>query len=163
MALMDSAPQMLGTDNSVALAHIGPVCAAIWRNDVTPESFAKQRAALADAVQKFPGKAAFLCVIEPTSKPPSDELRKASVAMLDEHGDKLKRVALVIEGTGFRASLVRTVLSGLALTFSRRANMSYFADVTHGGLWMAGPIGIPSVTQLVLAVEEVRATLPKTK
>lgn len=151
----------LGSDQSVALAHIGPVCAAVWRRDVTQASFARQRAALAEVVARHPGSAAFLCVIEPTSKPPSDELRRASVAMLDEHGDRLKRVAMVIEGTGFRASLVRTILSGLALTWSRRSNLNYFADVTHGVSWMSGALAIPSVTEVVLAVEATRDTLPK--
>ena len=113
------------------------MCVVVWRGDVTPSSFEQQRLGLAQVVQRNPGGAAFLCVVEETSKPPNEELRKASAQMVAQHGDRLKCIACVIEGDGFKAALTRSVLSGIALLVANRhAPLAFFSNVHQAGTWM---------------------------
>lgn len=153
--------RILHRGDGVAVAEIGRICVTIWRDGVTPSRFEKQRAGLEQVVRNQPDGAGFLCVIEPTAKPPNDELRRASTEMVDSHGTRLKCVAVVIEGEGFRAAVTRSVVSGMALLFSRRMPGKTFSSVADALRWMAPflslhPIVVPRVGMLV---EEVRRGL----
>src|ERR1700722_19753412 len=97
----------------VVVAEAGRVCVVIWRGAVTESSFGLQRDGLAQVVRNHPEGSAFLCVIEPTAKPPNDDLRVASTRMIEGHGTHLACVAVVIEGEGFRAAITRGVISGM--------------------------------------------------
>jgi hypothetical protein len=110
---------------------------AIWRDEVTLARFEKQRLGLAQVVAKYPGRAAFLCVVEPHVKPPSDELRYASTLMVRGHGTKLKCIAVVIEASGFMGALTRSVLSGMSLLSGRQvAAQAFFATVHDAAQWL---------------------------
>ena len=105
--------EILRLGDGLVLARVGTVCIAIWRSDSNLARVALQREALARVVQQAPGTAGFLCVVEKGSAPPNEEARKASAQMLEEHGERLRAVAVVIEGSGFRASIVRSVASSI--------------------------------------------------
>src|SRR5580704_2049134 len=116
--------------DGLALAEVSGHFVAIWRSGVTRPLFEWQRHFLAELLQRQPKGAAFVCVIEPTCKPPDDELRRASADMIAENESRLKCVAVVIEGDGFRAAIARSVLSGMVLLFpNRRVPVSYFSNV----------------------------------
>jgi hypothetical protein len=87
--------------------------------------------------ERYPGEASILCVIEPTSEPPPQELREAAAALLTRLGPQLRCVAFVIEGSGFRAAMIRGVLSGIE--FLRRSTYPtrYFAEVGRAAAWVA--------------------------
>jgi hypothetical protein len=102
-----------------------------------------------------------MCVIEPTAKPPDDKLRKASSDMLLAHGEKLRCVACVIEGTGFKAAVTRSALSGISLLImNRKAPISYFANTQAAAVWINGHVSLDSVQRLVAEVENLRGLLP---
>src|SRR5260221_13926411 len=92
---LPTAARVLSSTDGIAIAEVEPVCVVIWRDGVVPARFEKQRAGLAEVVDRHPGVAGFLCIIEPTAKPPDDKLRRASTDMLLSHGDRLKCVACV--------------------------------------------------------------------
>src|SRR5262245_44278599 len=120
---------------------IGPVCAAIWRTKPIPTFFEMQRRQLASAVERAPGNAAFLCVVEVSADPPEQELRDASAAMIASHGKKLAACACVIEGAGFRAAITRTVLTGISLVARSQTPTRFFEHVSVASTWVGERLG----------------------
>ena len=156
-------PRILHAEDGLVLAEIGVVCTAVWRKDSTLTRVGQQRARLAEVVARAPGKAGFFCVVEETSAPPNDAARSASSKMLEEHGTNLRAGACVIEGTGFRASIVRSVASGIVMLArsKSKAPMQYFSSVNQGANWIGRYVDIGGIDTFASEVEEVRAVLNK--
>ena len=112
--------RVLSSDDGLGIAEIGTVCLVVWRAPVIATRFERQRLALQRVVERCPGRAGFVCVIESGVPVPDDEFRRASIDLVGSHGDQLKCVVCVIEGSGFRAAATRSVLSGMALLLPRR-------------------------------------------
>jgi hypothetical protein len=125
----------------LVVCSIGPVCAAIWRTKPIPSLFEMQRRQLAAAVERAPGNAAFLCVVEAAADPPEQELRDASAAMIASHGKKLAACACVIEGAGFRAAITRTVLTGISLVARTQTPTRFFEHVSAASAWVGDRLG----------------------
>lgn len=135
------------------------MCVVIWRDAVVLSRFEKQKQGLAAVVAQNPGKAAFLFVVEPTAAPPDERLRKASMQMIADHQGGLRCVAGVIEGTGFKASVTRSVLAGITLLLGKRdVPITYFSRVSEATRWVAEHV-VVDPTQLATAVESVRSRL----
>jgi hypothetical protein len=146
--------------DGLVMAECETVCIAVWRKDSVLARFNVQRSALVDLAGRFPGKTGFLCVVEPTSGPPGDDVRKATSRMFDELGTQLKAIAMIIEGTGFRSALVRSVASGIVMLSRKRdVPISYLATVNEGVRWMAQHMTIRHEEDVAHAVEEARAQL----
>jgi len=151
--------RILHSGDGIAVGEVGPVCVVIWREAVIKSRFDRQAAGLAEVVKRNPEGSCFLCVVEPSAAPPDDKLRAASVEMVASHGERLKCVACVIEGTGFRAAVGRSVLSGMALLFGRRDTpLSFFANTSAATRWMGQYLKINPI-ELVKSVETVRKAL----
>jgi hypothetical protein len=152
--------RVLDESEGLLIAQIDRVCAVVWRDEVTASRFARQCACLASVVTKYPGEAGFLCVVEARVKPPPDDLRKASIALLREHEASLRCIAGVIEATGFMAALTRSVLSSMTVLAGRqRAPQGVFASVADAAPWLAGHLGLVP-TELVHALTLLRAASP---
>jgi hypothetical protein len=134
------------------------VCIAVWRRKSTRERFDAQKKCLDEVVAKNKGKAAFICVVEPTSEPPDEDVRKASSAMISAHEKNLKCVALVIEGTGFRSAITRTVLSGIVMLIRTPSPIKYFDTPKAACLWL-GTLLPAARDGLVEEIEGLRALL----
>jgi hypothetical protein len=147
--------------DGVVVGEVGRVCVVIWRLAVTQERFDHQRTGLAEVVHRHPDGTGFLCIIEPTAAPPSDKLRRASIEMIQSHGARLKCVAVVIEGEGFRAAITRSVISGMALIFPNRLPGRAFSRVGEAVGWMQGHVRILVPELLVDGVEELRSVLDR--
>jgi hypothetical protein len=154
-------PRIIYVDESLAVAQVGRVCVVIWRGAVTRYTFERQRAGLAEVVQKHPDGAAFMCVIEANAKAPDDELRRASTEMIVSHEGHLHCVACIIEGEGFRAAINRGVVAGMfLLARHRRTQASVFATVTESVPWIGRFIALPAGDDLTSSVESIRSRLP---
>jgi hypothetical protein len=154
-------PPLLHVGDGLVVSRIGFVCVAIWRKDSTVERVKKQSEGLAKVVAQAPGKVGFLCVVEENSAPPNEEARRASARMLEEHGDRLRAVAVVIEGSGFRASIVRSVASGIVWLARRQSKtpVSYVATVDAGAKCLAKHIALGAHGVFIKDVELTRAVL----
>jgi hypothetical protein len=153
--------RMFHVDETVAVAETGAICVALWRGAVTKVPFEWQRSSLAEVVQRHPRGAGFLCVIEPTAKPPDDELRKASTQMVLSHGERLSCVACVIEGEGFRAAVTRGALSGMVLLLrNRKSRISFFSKIPEAARWMSGMLPMESADAFTAIVEHIRSRFP---
>jgi hypothetical protein len=161
LGAIDGTPPILHVGDGLAVSRIGLVCVAVWRKDSTVERVKKQGEGLARVVGQAPGRAGFLCVVEENSAPPNEEARRASARMLEEQGDRLRAAAVVIEGSGFRASIVRSVASGIVWLARRQSKtpVSYVATVDAGAKWLADYVDIGSQEAFVREVELTRAAL----
>jgi hypothetical protein len=79
--------------------------------------------------------------------------------MVEEHGERLRCLGLVIEGTGFAAALIRAGISSMLLLHRRRSPLADFANVTSAVGWMSQYVPVDSGTDLVALVEELRASM----
>lgn len=134
----------------LATAEVGSTCILLWRGLVTEARFQIQREAMEHVISKNPGHAGIMCIIEPTSEPPSQELREAASKLLSELGPRIRCVAYVVEGSGFRAAMIRGVLSSIELLKRGKAFPSrYFATVGHAAAW----IGVETASKSLALAE----------
>lgn len=146
--------------DGIGVGELDNVCLVVWRLEVTRPRFEAQRAALAEIAGKNDSGAGFFCVIEPTAGPPDDELRRASAKMISTHQSRLRAIACVVEGTGFRNAVSRSALSGIALLIGRRSMpFSVFGTVDDASAWMAPKVGSLRPTSLSSRVEHLRSLL----
>jgi hypothetical protein len=125
-------------DPGLVVGEVGATSVSIWRGEVTRPRFEQQRLGLAGVARRQRPKAAFLCVVEESATAPGSELRKASAQMMDAHQDELCCAAMVIEGAGFKASLNRSVVVGMAMLMKeRKYPVHYCATVHQAAAWMS--------------------------
>lgn len=159
--LREPQAEIVKVGDGIVVGQVGNVCIALWRKKPTPERFEIQRACLEAAVKKTPGKIVFLCLVEAGTEPPDENIRKASSAMITGHGANLKAVAIVVEGTGFKAAISRTVLSGIVFLIRTPSPIKYFESAASGAAWLAQFVPIGSLSNFVEQVELARTSLPK--
>jgi hypothetical protein len=138
---------------------VGPVCLALWQTKPTRELVAVQRAYLARAVARDPKHVAFVCAVAASAHPPDEAERVASSQMITEHGANLAAVAGVIEGTGFRAAITRTVLSGMVFVVRSPSPIRLFDSVPAAMPWLARQLGRTHMADLPGQFELARARL----
>lgn len=143
----------------LAVGEVGPVCVVLWRDVVDAPRFALQAAGVEEVVSRHPGRAAFVCIVEPTCAPPDDVHRKRSVALIDEQGERLACIAAVIEGSGFKAAIARSILSSMAILRRSRVPHRVFADVATASTWVATKVEV-AAGELDATVESWRSELP---
>lgn len=140
------------------MAEMGGVSIAIWRRKPNQELFEIQRKCLGEVVAKNKGRSAFVCVVEPTSEPPDDDIRKAASKMISDHEKDLRCVAMVIEGTGFRSAITRTVLSGILLLIRTPSPIKFFDISKSACMWVSTQVPVPR-EPLIAEVETLRRLL----
>jgi hypothetical protein len=138
------------------LATFGEVFIAVWSTKPTRDLFELQRASLATAVENAPGRTFFLCVISPNAEPPDQAERDASTRMITHHGARLAGTACVIEGTGFRAAITRTVLTGIVLFARSPSPVLFFEEMDAAVQWMQRRSSEADLSQLAARVEKAR-------
>jgi hypothetical protein len=153
------AGRILFCDSGLAVGEVGPLCVAIWRKEVTHARFLRQKGGLGEVVAAHPNGCGFICIIEPSAKPPSEELRRASIQMVTGHADKLRCLAVVIEGQGFGAAVTRSVISGMSVLLPRALTGSAFAEVPKAIAWMTEHVRIDLPTKVAFFVQALRVEM----
>jgi hypothetical protein len=138
------------------LGTFGHVFFSVWSTKPTPELFELQRAGLAAAVHEAPGSVLFLCVVSPNAEPPDQAERDASSRMITHHGSKLLGTACVVEGSGFRAAITRTVLTGIVLFIRTPSPVTFFDSVDAASSWMQRRSRGRDLSQLAARLDELR-------
>lgn len=149
---------VMHSGRGLVMAEIAGVSIALWRRKPNHELFEIQKRCLDDVVARNKGKAAFLCVVEPSSEPPDDDIRKASSQMISAHEKNLRGVALVIEGGGFRSAITRAVLSGIVMLIRTPAPIKFF-DVPKPACRWINSLLAASREGLLEDIEGLRALL----
>ena len=143
----------------LVMATFGAISVALWQIKPTLSLFEIQREGLAAVVRKHPGRAAFLCIVQTSADPPDQEIRNASTQMITGHGPNLAAVACVIEGSGFRAAITRTVLTGIVFVIRNPQPFRFLETVEAASDWLATRLGSRSVFGLAEQVAKARQGL----
>src|SRR5262249_34587794 len=122
-------------DDNYCMATWRNFAVVIWRKDTTAEAVGQWRTLL----QKIATTSDAIClltVVEPDARPPPSEVRDALAGVLGEFGKLIKFSAVAFEGTGFRAAMVRGVVTGLTLLARMPYPHKVFAGVEEAVRWM---------------------------
>jgi len=96
-----------------ALGVIEYCLAVVWRGQPTPEAFRQRNEELVALCKAHPGKCALIEIVEPSSKPPSDETRRVAMEVFKVVGSSLSCVGFVLEGAELRSTVARAILTGM--------------------------------------------------
>jgi FAD/FMN-containing dehydrogenase len=151
--------QVLHVGDGIATGAIDNVFVVVWRAPQTLERMRMEREGLRSTIRKHRGKVAMVCVVEASSAPPSDELKREAKALLAEHERDLVSAACVIEGDGFRAATMRAALSTIQLMLGRRRFVSRFFATVAEACAFTEPNTTTPFDSLAEAIEELRAML----
>lgn len=151
--------RLLHAADGLATAELGNHCLILWRKPVNGARFRVQREALELVTSRHPEGIGVLCVIEPVTESPSEELRSEASRLLAALAPRILRMAYVVEGEGFRAAIIRGVLSSIELLRGTRAFPSrYFAEPSAASRWLSA--GAAELCQeLEAAVSDMREQL----
>jgi hypothetical protein len=135
---------MQGTQNRMngleySLNTIGEILILIWTGSPTVQGVGACSAMLTSLRRELsPKKVGFLTIIEPTAGQGTlpAPVRNALGQMLKEHENALQAAAIVFEGSGFRATVVRSVVTAIQMASQLKFRSSVFSDRYTGAAWL---------------------------
>lgn len=109
---------------------------AVWRGSSKEGSdiFYEE---MKEGFQRYKSGVSHLAVIEPKAPMPSSEARQRITQVFDEHPDACAAVAVVFEGSGFFASAVGSVASGIMLLSGRNTPFRVCNSIPEAALFLA--------------------------
>jgi hypothetical protein len=113
--------RVIDSNEVFAIAEFDRCMLTIWRLQPTRETFGRRDKEVSEFVAKHRGACGYIELIEPGSKPPPNELRKAGVEVFRQLGKDLSCIAFVVDGAELRSAMVRAIL----------ATMSFFVPATQ--------------------------------
>ncbi len=143
------------------MASYEQVCVAVWETKPILRLFDIQKAHLAAAVAREPGRALFMCVVSNRADPPDQEIRDSSSKMISGHGKDLAACACVIEGSGFRAAITRTVLSGIMMVIRSPVPFNFCESVEVGCKWFESRSQRERIRGLADKIQSARAAMTR--
>ena len=119
-----------------AMGEVGPCLIVLWRGVVTEAAVLQINDQILSLTERYPGKCAYLNVIEQSSPPPKAPLRKIVMAGLTRPGKALTCLVAVIEGNPLRSALVRAIMTGMALLGPQGQATKFFGNTADMSLWV---------------------------
>jgi len=107
-----------------------------------------------EQAKQFPRGIACLVMLPPSTKPPSEELKKRVKTLLTRLAQQLACLAYVVEGTGFKGVAARASLVGMKI-FSSRPYPIYVETSLHEALNKV----LPHLTRGHTATSDVNAIM----
>jgi hypothetical protein len=147
-----------GEDHATAL--VGPCLTFIARREPNAAFLLEAQRWVDRLLEKYPHKGVALVVVQASAPPPSESGRARIDRAYVEYGRGVAGLAMVIEGKGFVAASIRSVLSLLQLRSKYPYPIKTFAKVGEGIEFVAGkltPESRASAAQIVRGVEDLRA------
>jgi hypothetical protein len=138
------------TPPGLRIIDIGAVCSiaehercvlTVWRQQPTRAAFDLRHEALLALATQYPKRCAYVEVIEPTSTPPTNELRKVAVEVFRKLGKDLSCVGFVLEGAELRTTMVRAILTGMTFFVPQMQPSKVFKRLTDTPVWMRPHMG----------------------
>ena len=115
----------------------------VWRMQPTRAAFDHRHQLLADLAVRYPGNCAYVEVIESTSPPPTNELRKVAVDVFRKLGKDLGCVGFVLDGTELRTTMVRAILTTMTFFVSHMQPSKVFKRLSDVPAFLRTHIGDP--------------------
>lgn len=136
------------------VASAGPVVVWITGMAVNNEDFVHVRAVFDGALAKEP-KTALLMVLKEGTKMPEMGARKAAAEMIEAIGERFAGMHVVLRGSGFWASALRSAITGLAMLVRRKQAALAYSTVREAADEIATLIPGLSAVDLATAVERL--------
>ncbi|MDD9965437.1 MAG: hypothetical protein OXR73_04375 [Myxococcales bacterium] len=131
----------------------------IWRHS-TPVQEARQLCENLAALARERGSEVHLIsIVEDTARPPNAAARRALAAVLADNAKVVKSSSVIQEGNGFRASMVRSIVTGLAMLARPPFPHHVFPLVNDALAYHAEHAGIDYDSNLVLQLRQAIADL----
>lgn len=145
---------------------LGRVFIVVWRKD-SPRMGKWFADELAAGASRFKSNIAHLCVAERTMPSPPPEARNTIAEALRTHRDAMTGVAVVFEGQGFFASIVRSVATNIAMLMGNSTPVKTMSTLVEAaqflGMHMRAAEHQLSAEQLEEAVSTLRARFAGTE
>ncbi len=152
--------RILRSEASHAIAFAGQALVAYWQTETREQAVTELATLLADLAAEF-GSLVLLQVIGDQATPPDGAARAALAAMLKANETRIIASAVVFEGTGFRAAMVRSIVIGISMPSRPKCPHAVFASTKAGVDWLCSQLrasGGPrdSADSMQLAIERLR-------
>ncbi len=128
--------RILHREASHGIAFVGRTLVVLWEAETRARAVAELAARL-PALAAESGSLALLQVIGDHALPPDGAARAALAALLKANDTRL----VVFEGTGFRASVIRSVVIGISMLSRPKFPHTVFASTTAGVEWLSNQLG----------------------
>jgi hypothetical protein len=128
-------------DDNHCVGHGRSVALLVWGKTTTLEGVASARRVILAHADRYPEGIGLLTVVENVADPPAADVRRSITEMLRSLQGRAIRSAVAQEGTGFRAAMVRGVVTGLTLVSRLSYPHRVFDTMEAGITWIVG--GLP--------------------
>lgn len=127
----------------VTIATRGNWAIAVWLQTTRSSHVAEVRAAVRRARETAGPDVVLLQLVAPQASMPDSSVRKALVEMLRSFEGIVTRSALVHVGSGFRASMIRSIVTGLNALSQQRFPHRVFSSLPEAVAWLGetSPLG----------------------
>lgn len=132
--------RLLRTESSHGIALSGRTLVVLWHT-VTSSEAVRDLASLVAGHAAETGSVGLLQIIGEGATPPEASVRAALAAMLKENEARIVASAVVFEATGFRASLIRSIVIGISMVSRPKCPHTVFASVSEGIAWLSSRFG----------------------
>lgn len=114
------------------------VLVTVWRRSATAPLIRRVAPCQRDFMRRFPGGFTLLTIVEPQGREFSAEASAEAVKLGRESHPYIRAHAYVIEGRGFVAAAVRSIVAGVALLTRFQAPQQVFDTVGEAVPWIVG-------------------------
>ena len=134
--------RILRSEAAHGIAFVGRTLVVLWQTETRAEAVVELATLLAGRAAEF-GSVGLLQVIGDRATPPDSAVRAALAAMLKDNEQRIAASAVVFEGAGFRASVVRSIVIGISMLSRPKCPHTVFASTADGIAWLSGhePLG----------------------
>lgn len=147
------------TNSDCAIGFTSGVAVAFWRLHTKAADVAELERAASQAHQTS-GKPISLIQIVPTSAiAPDSHARAALAKMLTNLQGRVSRSAIVHEGEGFRAAMIRSIVTGVVALSNPGFPHRVFSTLAEAVTWVT-QVDRLEAAKVNLAVAKVRAAVP---
>jgi hypothetical protein len=108
----------------------------IWKRRTLMTHLTDVRTAIQRARRAVPMPVCLMQIVPPEALVPDPGIRKALAMMLRESTDSISHSAVVQLGSGFRASIVRSIVTGVTVMSNPGFPHRVFSSIEHACDWM---------------------------
>jgi len=136
---------------------------AYWRYHTNAEYVPELEAAALRAHKAFGGSIGLIQVVPASAITPDSRARGALVQMLRSLNGFVSHSAIVHEAEGFRAAMIRSIVTGVAALSNPGFPHRVFAEVPEAANWMSQGNERWSAVQIVSTVDRIRGSISTAK
>jgi len=150
--------RVVGKNESCAVAVLHNCVLLYWRKNIVPEGSTWARRAFLDVRRDLPGeKIVFFTVVDAAcSLDTPAEVRKEIAGILKTYEAQLGAAAITFEGSGFKMTMVRSVITAIYVASRTQFPNSVFGAVEAAATWVESMSRSNPPSALISAVNALR-------